>query len=148
MTLIRALSTAVAALVGVALIGLAVFVVGVRTRHPGVLRFARVVQRDMLNPGALRDAGSPGSPWAIVRVAGRVSGKVYDTPVGVTRAGDELYITLPYGEGTQWLRNVLAAGRATVLCAGEEIDATRPNSFPSGRRPSPPAIASPSRSSA
>ncbi len=106
-----------------------------RTRNPRVLRFARVVQRDVMNPGALRDAGTTGSPWAVVRAPGRVSGKVYDTPVGVQRVGDELYITLPYGEGTQWLRNVRAAGGATVLHDGLEIEATAPELVPIGQTP-------------
>lgn len=126
MALVRTLSLFLALLVGAALAAAVLFVVGVRTRNTRVLRFARVMQRDVLNPGALRDAGSAGSPWAVVRTAGRVSGKVYDTPVGVQRVGDELYISLPYGEGTQWLRNVRAAGGATVLHDGNEIEATEP----------------------
>ena len=47
------------------------------TRNPRVLRFARTIQRDKMNPLALRDAGTAASPWAIVRVPGRVSGRVY-----------------------------------------------------------------------
>ena len=75
------------------------------------------------------------SPWAVVRVPGRVSGTVYNTPVGVQRVGDELYISLPYGEGTQWLRNVRAAGRATVLHDGHEIEATAPELVPIRQTP-------------
>ena len=93
------------------------------------------MQRDLVNPGALRNAGSAGSPWAVVRTPGRVSGKVYDTPVGVQRVGDALYISLPYGEGTQWLRNVRAAGGATVLHDGNEIEATAPELVPIGQTP-------------
>ena len=100
-----------------------------------MLRFARAMQRDVLNRGALRDAGSTGSPWAVVRTPGRVSGRIYDTPVGVQRVGDELYISLVYGEGTQWLRNVRAAGGATVLHDGNEIEATAPELVPIGQTP-------------
>ena len=75
------------------------------------------------------------APWAVVRAPGRVSGRVYDTPVGVQRVGDELYISLPYGEGTQWLRNVRAAGGATVLHDGHEIEATTPELVPVGETP-------------
>lgn len=135
MIVVRILSVALAVVVGAALAAAAVFVVGVRNRSPRVLRFARVLQRDVMNPGALRDAGTTGSPWAVVRVPGRVSGRIYDTPVGVQRVGDELYITLPYGEGTQWLRNVRAAGRATVLHDGLEIEATEPELVPIGQTP-------------
>ena len=106
MDVVRMFSVFSALLVGAAFVAAAVFVVGVRARSPRVLRFARAMQRDMVNPRALRNAGGAGSPWAVVRAPGRVSGRVYDTPVGVQRVGDELYISLPYGEGTQWLRNV------------------------------------------
>ncbi len=131
----RIFVVSLASLVGAALIAAVVFVVGVRRRSPRVLRVVRVLQRDVMNPGALRDAGSAGSPWSIVRVPGRVSGKVYDTPVGVKREGDELYITLPYGEGTQWFRNVRAAGGATVLHDGREITATAPELVPIEKTP-------------
>ena len=135
MAVVRMLSLLLALLVGVALAAAVVFVVGVRTRNHQVLRFARAMQRDLLNRGALRDAGSTGSPWAVVRTPGRVSGKIYDTPVGVQRVGDELYISLVYGEGTQWLRNVRAAGGATVLHDGNEIEATAPELVPIGQTP-------------
>lgn len=132
---VRTLSVVLALLIGAVLAAATVFVVGVRTRNERVLRFARVMQRDVMNPGTLRDAGTAGSSWAVVRVPGRVSGKVYDTPVGVQRLGEELYITLPYGEGTQWLRNVRAAGGATVLHDGHEIEATAPELVPIGQTP-------------
>ncbi|MEV5070822.1 hypothetical protein MRBLMI12_002438 [Microbacterium sp. LMI12-1-1.1] len=130
MAIVRMLSSFLAFLVGAAIVAAMVFVVGVRTRNPQVLSFARAVQRDLVNPGTLRDAGTTGSPWAVVRAPGRVSGKVYDTPVGVQRVGNELYISLPYGDGTQWLRNVRAAGGATVLHDGHEIQATTPQLVP------------------
>jgi hypothetical protein len=135
MAFVRVLSLLFSLLVGAALVAALMFVVGVRTRNTRVLHFARVMQRDVMNRGALRDAGRTGSPWAVVRAPGRVSGKVYDTPVGVQRAGDKLYISLPYGEGTQWLRNVRAAGGATVLHDGNEIQATEPELIPIGQTP-------------
>ncbi|WP_127818283.1 nitroreductase/quinone reductase family protein [Microbacterium sp. CPCC 204701] len=124
------LSYLLALLVSAALVAVVGFVVGVRTRNRRVLRFARAMQRDMVNPGALRAAGTTGSPWAIVRAPGRISGKTYDTPVGVQRVGDELYISLPYGEGAQWVRNVRAAGGATVIHDDHEIEATAPELVP------------------
>ena len=112
MAVIRTLSIVLAVLVGAALAASAAFVLGVRVRDPRVLGFARAMQRDLLNPGALRKPEASSSPGPFVRAPGRVSGRVYDTPVGVQRVGDELYISLVYGEGTQWLRNVRAAGGA------------------------------------
>ncbi len=119
-----------AALIGTALLAVTGFIVGVRTRNERVLQFARRMQRDVVNPKTLQDAGTPGSPWAVLRVPGRTSGRIYDTPVGVQRAGDDLYISLVYGEGTQWLRNIRAAGGATVLHDGQEIEATDPTLVP------------------
>lgn len=130
MAFVRTLSVIATLVVGAVLVAATAFVVGVRSRDERVLGFARRMQRDVLNRGALRDAGTAGSPWAVVRVPGRVSGRVYDTPVGVKRVGDDLYISLVYGEGTQWLRNVRAAGGATVLHDGREIEATDPEIVP------------------
>ncbi|GAB2841110.1 nitroreductase/quinone reductase family protein [Microbacterium insulae] len=130
MAFVRTLSVIAALVVGAVLVAGTAFVVGVRSRDERVLGFARRMQRDVLNRGALRDAGTAGSPWAVVRVPGRVSGRVYDTPVGVKRVGDDLYISLVYGEGTQWLRNVRAAGGATVIHDGREIEATDPEVVP------------------
>jgi deazaflavin-dependent oxidoreductase (nitroreductase family) len=141
MTVVRTLAVSLALLVGAALVAAVTFVAGVRSRHPRVLRIARTMQRDVFNRVALQDAGAPGSPWAVVRAPGRVSGTLYDTPVGVQRVGDDLYISLPYGEGTQWLRNVRAAGRATILHDGHEIEATGPELVPIGQTPIAAAVA-------
>lgn len=80
MSPVRALASSLALLLAASLLAIVVFVGGVRTRNPVILRVARAMQRDLLNPSALRDAGSAGSSWAIVRVPGRRTGKVYDTP--------------------------------------------------------------------
>ena len=135
MAVVRLLTSVLALLVAAALLAAVGFVVGGRTRHAHGLRFARATQRDLVNPGALRNAGSTGSPWAVVRTPGRVSGRVYDTPVGVQLVGDALYISLPYGEGPQWRRNVRAAGGATVFYDGGEIEATAPELVPIGETP-------------
>jgi deazaflavin-dependent oxidoreductase (nitroreductase family) len=138
MAFVRGLTLFLVLLIGGALVAAGVFVLGVRNRNPRVLRFARAVQRDLLNPMVLRDAGSSGSPWAVVRTPGRVTGRVYDTPVGVQRVDDELYISLPYGPRTQWARNVRAAGGATVLHRGDEIEATAPELVPIRQSPLAP----------
>jgi deazaflavin-dependent oxidoreductase (nitroreductase family) len=135
MTVVRVLSVSLAILLSAVFAALVGFVVGVRNRNSYVLRFARAIQRDVVNRGTLRDAGTTGSPRAVVRARGRISGKTYDTPVGVQRAGDELYISLPYGERAQWVRNVRAAGGATVLHDGYEIEATTPELVPIAQTP-------------
>ncbi|MDZ8172959.1 nitroreductase/quinone reductase family protein [Microbacterium xanthum] len=122
-------SIAVTLAVGLAAV-LAVFVIGVRAKNPKVLRAVRVVQRDVLNPGAMRGAGTHESPWTVIRHRGRTSGKEYETPIATHREGDEFFVTLPYGRGTQWLQNVLAADGATLVVGGEEIAVFDPRIVP------------------
>jgi deazaflavin-dependent oxidoreductase (nitroreductase family) len=50
----------------------------------------------------------PGFGW-VVHV-GRRTGLVRRTPMMLFRRGDRAVFALTYGPGTQWLRNVLAAG--------------------------------------
>jgi deazaflavin-dependent oxidoreductase (nitroreductase family) len=54
------------------------------------------------------------APWApalgLVVHAGRKSGRRYETPVMVFGDRDGFIIALTYGPGTDWVRNVVAAG--------------------------------------
>ena len=120
MRLLRAILVLLAA-AGVALVVAgAVFVVGVRTRRPGVLRFARTFQRDVLNPAVMRDAGRPGSPHSVIRHTGRTSGRVYETPIAVAAVDDGFVVALVYGEQAQWVRNVRAGGETSLRHEGRE----------------------------
>ena len=93
---------------------MAAFVIGIRRKDPATLRIARVIQRDFVNPLALRRAGEAGSQWAVVRHVGRRSGRPYETPVGATAEPGGFVVMLPYGAGAQWVRNVRAAGSAVL----------------------------------
>ena len=64
--------------------------------------------------------------WAVVRHSGRRSGRGYATPVAVRVSGDAFVIALPWGPGTQWARNVLAAGRCVVRWRGIDHETTSP----------------------
>jgi deazaflavin-dependent oxidoreductase (nitroreductase family) len=44
---------------------------------------------------------------------GRTTGRPYKTPIMLYQRGDRGVIALTYGERTQWLKNVLAAGTCT-----------------------------------
>jgi deazaflavin-dependent oxidoreductase (nitroreductase family) len=73
------------------------------------------------NPGVLKIAGRRWSPWAIVRHVGRRSGRAYATPVIAPRVTDDrARILVAYGVDTDWCRNVLAAGRCTLVWQGRE----------------------------
>ena len=84
-------------------------------------RFNRVAT----NRVARRVAGRlPG--FAIVRHAGRRSGRLYRTPVNLFRSGDRYVIALIYSTEAQWVANVLAAGGCEVETRGRRVRLTAP----------------------
>lgn len=123
-----------ATIAGALLAGLAaiaiVYVLGMRANSPIVhgplIRF----QRAILNPRQLQSAGSPGAYASVIRHRGRTSGRAYETPVGVVPDDDGFLIALVYGSGTQWLRNVLASGSATIVHEGHVYQVDRPEVVP------------------
>ncbi|CAN5706255.1 nitroreductase family deazaflavin-dependent oxidoreductase [soil metagenome] len=94
---------------------------------PRPLRNAiRGFNKHVLNPIMSRRAGRQHAYAAAVRHIGRKSGKEYSTPVGVERTQDGFLIPLAYGTKVDWLRNVIAAGQATVVAEGETHDVNEP----------------------
>lgn len=64
--------------------------------------------------------------WAVVHHRGRRSGRAYAVPVAIRVHGDVLTIPLPWGDETQWVRNVVAAAGCTIRWNGRDIAATDP----------------------
>jgi deazaflavin-dependent oxidoreductase (nitroreductase family) len=81
-------------------------------------------------PLALRSAGKEGSSTSIVRHVGRRSGRTYQTPIIAAQHGDSFLIALPYGERTDWLKNVLDKGTATIVTNGHTYEVERPQVIP------------------
>lgn len=81
-------------------------------------------------PLAMRSAGTERSGTSVVRHVGRRSGRSYETPVVAVEHDDSLLIALPYGERTDWMKNVLASGTATVVTRGQAYDVDRPDVIP------------------
>jgi deazaflavin-dependent oxidoreductase (nitroreductase family) len=112
---------------GVLLLGLGalltLFVLGMRAKSPIVLGAIRLISR-LFNPMSMRTAGTPGAFASIIHHRGRRTGREFATPVGAVRTDDGFVITLPYGTRAHWVRNVLAAGSATLVNEGEtyEVD--------------------------
>jgi deazaflavin-dependent oxidoreductase (nitroreductase family) len=72
------------------------------------------------NPVLGRVAGRlPG--FAIVTHVGRRSGTRRTTPVNLFRDGDLYVIALTYGPGSQWVKNVLAAGGCDIHTKGRDV---------------------------
>jgi deazaflavin-dependent oxidoreductase (nitroreductase family) len=105
-----------AALVAVAAVGV-VFVAGMRWKSPPVLNAVRRTSR-ATKPFVLKTAGKPGGPASVIHHVGRTTGRSYETPVRAVPTADGFVIALPYGSNTDWLKNVLASGSATIVDEG------------------------------
>jgi deazaflavin-dependent oxidoreductase (nitroreductase family) len=79
---------------------------------------------------AMKTAGTPTTGTAVVRHTGRRSGRIYETPVGAVPTDDGFVIALPYGTNTDWLKNVLSSGSATVILRGREYQVDEPEVIP------------------
>ncbi|MBB1159558.1 MULTISPECIES: nitroreductase family deazaflavin-dependent oxidoreductase [Amycolatopsis] len=86
----------------------------------------RSFTKHILNPAMLRIAGRRFCYAAVLRHTGRRSGAEYATPVVADRTEDGFVIPLPYGPRTDWVRNVRAAGHATVETKGDSYRVTAP----------------------
>lgn len=108
------------------------FVLVFRTKFRPALDLIRRMNRAVTNPHMLRTAGQREAPAAVVHHVGRVSGRSYRTPVVAVPAPEGLLIALPYGRGADWVRNVLAAGSATIEHEGRTIPVHGPELVPAG----------------
>ena len=81
-------------------------------------------------PLAMRSAGTEKSTTSIVRHVGRRSGRTYETPVVAVEHDDCFLIAIPYGERTDWMKNVLASGQATVVTHGRTYGVDQPQVIP------------------
>jgi deazaflavin-dependent oxidoreductase (nitroreductase family) len=68
--------------------------------------------------------------WALVEATGRTSGRIYRIPVATAPTPDGFVIPLPFGGATQWARNVLATGGATIRWNGGTYVVVDPEIIP------------------
>jgi deazaflavin-dependent oxidoreductase (nitroreductase family) len=73
----------------------------------------------------LLEAGVPLGPNSLVTIRGRKSGLPRTTPLAIIKVSGRRWVWAPWGD-VQWVRNLRAAGRATVSVRGleEEVSAT------------------------
>ncbi len=124
---------AIAKLVGAlscALVGVGiVFVVGLRSKSPAVVNAVRRFSR-ATKPYVLKSAGTPGAYASVVKHVGRTTGRSYETPVAAAATDGGFVIALPYGTSTDWVKNVLASGSATIVDGGGEYRVDQPEIVP------------------
>ncbi|THG33345.1 nitroreductase family deazaflavin-dependent oxidoreductase [Naasia lichenicola] len=89
---------------------------GAAARRPFIGR----ILKHTLNPLTLRIARSTRGPFAIVRHAGRRSGRSFETPIIARPLPDGFMIELTYGPNVDWFRNIRAAGGCVILWHGVE----------------------------
>ncbi|MBL1079416.1 nitroreductase family deazaflavin-dependent oxidoreductase [Nocardia sp. 2] len=65
-------------------------------------------------------------PYSVIQHRGRKSGQPFATPVVAHFADGRLYVPLPYGTGSDWVRNVLAADGGEVTYRRRTRPFTRP----------------------
>ncbi|MGK2867772.1 MAG: nitroreductase family deazaflavin-dependent oxidoreductase, partial [Mycobacterium sp.] len=68
--------------------------------------------------------------WSAVDHVGRRSGKDYRTPVTAFPTADGVAVLLPYGTGTDWVRNLQASGSGRVQIEGRSLLVTDPRVVP------------------
>jgi deazaflavin-dependent oxidoreductase (nitroreductase family) len=121
---------AVGALVAGLVLLLVAFVFAMRAKSPVMLRAVRRFNRRFMNPSQMKTAGKPGAYAGVIRHVGRRSGRAYETPVGPFVTDDGFVIALPYGTSSDWVKNVLAAGSATLVTEGQAYEVDQPEIVP------------------
>lgn len=79
-------------------------------------RWLARLNRRFVNPREIRLGSRP-----VVTHQGRISGTVYQTPLDAHPLPDG-YVFIPmYGPRTDWVRNILATGEASLTIDGREV---------------------------
>jgi deazaflavin-dependent oxidoreductase (nitroreductase family) len=89
-------------------------------------KLVRQFNKHVLNPFALWVVARRPMYYGVIHHVGRHSGRTYSTPLVAKLTADSIIIPLPYGPGTDWCRNLLAAGHATLTLHGAEYAVENP----------------------
>jgi deazaflavin-dependent oxidoreductase (nitroreductase family) len=111
-------------------------------RSPGAIRgLGRV-----FNPLVLLLAGTRFLPlYGVIEHRGRRSGKVFHTPVVVRPTSDGFIVPMPWGEGTDWFRNVRKAGECVIRWKGRDYNLAQPEVLDAASAAVTPAFSRPQR---
>jgi deazaflavin-dependent oxidoreductase (nitroreductase family) len=106
---------------------------------PRGMRVVALFNKHVNNP--LQRLWAPRLPYmAIIEHEGRTSRKGYRTPVMAFVEDGAISVVLNYGTGSDWVRNVRAAGSAGVVHRGRRYRLTDPRVIPIGSTDLPPAV--------
>ncbi len=87
---------------------------------PGPMWLAQVNKR-LFNKAELKRGVRP-----VLTHVGRSSGRTYHTPLDAHPVENGYIFILMYGSGSDWVKNVLAAGTARLTVDGEEFELASP----------------------
>src|SRR5437762_1756776 len=90
--------------------------------HGAVLGAARIFNRLVLLLAGTRWL----TLYGVIEHRGRRSGHVFHTPVVARPTPDGFVVPMPWGEGTDWYRNVRAAGGCTIRWNGRDYPLADP----------------------
>ncbi|MGW6728524.1 nitroreductase family deazaflavin-dependent oxidoreductase [Nocardia sp. NPDC055029] len=79
------------------------------------------INKRVFNPRAVK-----GGKWPVLTHVGRSSGTMYQTPLDAYPVDGGYVFVLVYGSGSDWVRNVLAAGGARLRIDGHEVELAAP----------------------
>jgi deazaflavin-dependent oxidoreductase (nitroreductase family) len=79
------------------------------------------INKRVFNPRAIVDGR-----WPVLTHVGRRSGATYRTPLDAHPVDGGYLFVLVYGSGSDWVQNVLAAGRARLRIENQELDLIAP----------------------
>ncbi len=125
-SILKVLGALVLAIVAVG----AALLIGMRAKFTPVVNAVKQVNKRFLNPMQMKTAGQPGAYAGIIEHIGRTSGKRYETPIGPFPIDDGFLVALPYGSSPDWLKNLMAAGHATVRYEGGTYTVDQPEVVP------------------
>jgi len=81
----------------------------------------------ILNPFVARVAGGRWFPmWSLLRHRGHKSGRTYGTPISALPKGEFFWLSLAFGEGAGWARNILAAGECDLRYRANDYHLVEP----------------------
>ena len=110
-----------------------------RARAAGEVPFDRIrtAMNTQVNPWLVQHglAGGLRSEIGTIEHMGRRTRVVHTTPVHPTFVDDRIWIPLPYGDASQWAKNVIAAGHCRLRAHDTVYDLDDPHIVPASDNP-------------